>query len=246
MAESYSFFPDVDEILTSAFELLRVYDAASTNVPLDAQRTRAIQALNFMLTAWQADGLQLWSRKTTSFSLTQGTTSYSIGSGGTINVNKPMRIYNAWRRNTNDDTDVPLRILSEKEYDLLNNKSEEGTPIAIYYDNRYESNSVQEGSTAKGLIYVYQPADSDHAANSQIYVRYQRPFNDFTATTDTIDFPQEWLEAVKYGLAVRLAPVYGVPMLEYDRLRAIAKEIKDIAMSNDVEDTSVFLYPAKY
>lgn len=246
MAESYSFFPDVDEILTSAFELIRVYDAGSSNVPLSTQRTRAIQALNFMLTGWQSDGLQLWSRKTTSFSLTLGTTSYTIGSGGTINVNKPMRIYNAWRRDTDNDTDVPIKILSEKEYDLLNNKSEEGTPTAIYYDNRYESNAVQEGTTAKGLIYVYQPANSDHVSNSTIHIRYQRPFNDFTATTDTIDFPQEWMEAVKYGLAVRLAPVYGVPMLEYDRLKKMAEEIKEIAMSNDVEDTSVFLFPAKY
>ena len=246
MSESYSFFPTASEIITSAFELCRVYDAESALVPTSTQYTRAIQALNFMLTAWQAHGLQLWSRKTTSFALSEGTQTYTIGSGGTINVNKPIRIYNAWRRNTDDNTDVPLRLLSEKEYDLLNNKLQEGTPIAIYYDNRYESNSVQEGSTAKGLIYVYNPADSDHAANSQIHIRYQRPFNDFDATSDTIDFPQEWMEAVKFNLALRLGYIYGMPMLERDRLKADAKEILDLALSNDVEDTSVFIYPAKY
>lgn len=245
MTESYSHFPTANEIIISAFEVLRVYDSGASNVPTSTQYTRAIQTLNFMLTAWQSHGLQLWSRKTTSFPLVEGTTSYTIGSGGTIDVNKPMRIYTAWRRDTTADTDTPIRILSEKEYDLLNNKSEEGTPNAIYYANRYESNSVQEGATAKGLIYVYQPADATNAANTEIHIRYQRPFNDFDSTSDTLDFPQEWNEAIKFGLAVRLAFVFGTPMLEFDRLKTMAKEILDLAMGNDVEDASLTIYPAK-
>lgn len=245
MSESYSFFPDADEIITSAFELIRVYDAGSSNVPLSTQRTRAIKALNFMLTGWQADGLHLWARKTGSFSLTQGATSYTVGSGGTVNINRPQRIYTAWRRDSSsgDNIDTPIEVISEDRYYKLPNKEQEGTPISIYYDPRYESNSVQEGSTAKGLIYVYQPADATAASNVSIYFRYQRPFTDFDSTSDTLDFPQEWGEAIKYGLAVRLAPVYGVPMLEYDRLKVVADKLKETAMGADMEDQSFFIQP---
>ena len=243
MAEAYNFFPTANEIILSAFELIRVSDSESLQVPTIAQYNRAIQALNFMLSAWQADGLQLWARKTTSFSLTEGTINYEIGSGATINVNRPLKIYNAWRHDTVGNTDVPIEVVSEKEYNEYNNKQQEGTPIALYYNPRYESNSVQEGATAKGLISIYQPADANAVTAFSIFINYQRPFNDFTATTDTLDFPQEWNEAIKYGLAVRLAPVYGVPMLEYDRLNAKAKEIKEEVMGFDTEWQSLRIQP---
>lgn len=243
MAETYSFFPTANEIILSAFELIRVSDSESLQVPTTAQYNRAIQALNFMLTAWQADGLQLWARKTTSFSLTDGTINYEIGSGATINVNRPLKIYNAWRHESTNNTDTPIQIVSEKEYNEYNNKQQEGTPIALYYNPRYESNSVQEGATAKGLISIYQPVDSTGASIYSIFINYQRPFNDFTATTDTLDFPQEWNEAIKYGLAVRLAPIYGVPMMEYDRLKAMAKEIKDEVLGFDTEWQSLRIQP---
>lgn len=243
MAETYSFFPTANEIILSAFELIRVSDSESLQVPTTAQYNRAIQALNFMLTAWQADGLQLWARKTTSFALTDGTINYEIGSGATINVNRPLKIYNAWRHESTNNTDTPIQIVSEKEYNEYNNKQQEGTPIALYYNPRYESNSVQEGATAKGLISIYQPVDATGASLYSIYINYQRPFNDFTATTDTLDFPQEWNEAIKYGLAVRLAPIYGVPMMEYDRLKAMAKEIKDEVLGFDTEWQSLKIQP---
>lgn len=243
MAETYSFFPTASEIILSAFELIRIADPETAQIPTTTQYTRAVQALNFMLTAWQVDGLQLWARKTTSFSLTQGTINYEIGSGATINVNRPLKIYNAWRHESTNNTDVPIQIISEREYNEYNNKQQEGIPISLYYNPRYESNSVQEGATAKGLISIYQPADATAASLYSIYVNYQRPFNDFTATTDTLDFPQEWNEAIKYGLAVRLAPVYGVPMQEYDRLKAMAKDLKEEVMGFDTEWQSLLIQP---
>ncbi len=243
MAEAYNFFPTANEIILSAFELIRVSDSESLQVPTTAQYNRAIQALNFMLSAWQTDGLQLWARKTTSFSLTEGTINYEIGSGATINVNRPLKIYNAWRHDSVGNTDVPIQVVSEKEYNEYNNKQQEGTPIALYYNPRYESNSVQEGATAKGIISIYQPADANAVTAYSIFINYQRPFNDFTATTDTLDFPQEWNEAIKYGLAVRLAPVYGVPMLEYDRLNSMANKVKDEVLGFDTEWQSLRIQP---
>jgi hypothetical protein len=243
MAEAYNFFPTAGEIILSAFELIRVADGDSAQTPTTTQYTRACKALNFMLTAWQADGLQLWARKETSFALTQGNIDYSIGSGATINVYRPLKIYQAWRRDATNDIDVPLELVSEKDYANYANKLTEGTPIALYYSPRYESNSVQEGATAAGLIKIYQPADSWHATNTTVFIKYQRPFTDFEVTTDTLDFPQEWNEAIKYGLAVRLAPIYGIPMLEYDRLKAMAKEVKEEVMGFDTEWESLKLQP---
>lgn len=246
MAEAYNFFPVAGDIILGAFELIRVSDGDSSAAPTSTQYERAANALNFMLTGWQADGLQLWCRKTASFSLTAGTINYTIGSGGTINVNRPMKIYNAWRHDVNNDTDVPIQIFSEREYNELNNKEQTGTPIGLYYNPRYESNAVQEGSTAKGLISIYSPADATTANLYTITINYQRPFNDFTPAnyaSETLDFPQEWNDAIKFGLAVRLAPHYGVPMLEYDRLKRMADELKETALSFDTEWESLKIQP---
>lgn len=243
MAEGYNFTPTADDIILSAFELIRVADGDSAQVPTTSMKNRAAQALNFMLTAWQADGLQLWSRKTTSFALTDGTINYEIGSGATINVQRPLKIYNAWRRESTSNTDTPIQIVSEREYNEYNNKLQTGTPIALYYNPRYESGGVQEGPSAKGLISIYQPVDATGATLYSITINYQRPFKDFNATTDNLDFPIEWHEAIKYGLAVRIAPTYGVPMLEYDRLKAMAKETKEEVLGFDTEWESLRIQP---
>lgn len=240
---AYDFFPTTGEVIKSALELLRVTDIESPSVfPTNNQYTRAVQSLNYMLTAWQADGLQLWARKEASFSLIQGATSYNVGPAGSVNILQPLKLYNARRKDALSDIEIPLQIYSEKEYLSYPNKEMEGTPLGIYFKPKYEI-GVTAGNTATGVIYVYQPADSYHATNTTILFNYQRPFVDFNATTDSLDFPQYWFEAIKYGLAVRLAPVYGTPMLEFDRIKAEAREIKAIAMAYDSEDTSIFLYP---
>lgn len=245
MSEAYDYSTTAQEIILSAFELIRVSDVESAQVPSSTHYTRALKSLLYMITAWQADGLQLWARKSTVFPLTVGTTDYTIGTGGTIAVNRPLKIYNAWRHDTTSNIDVPIKLLSEKEYDDYPNKLQTGTPIALYYNPGYESNGVNSGTNAKGTIKVYQPADVTASTLYTIGIRYQRPFNDFNATSDTLDFPQEWMEPIKYGLAVRLAPVYGVPMLEYDRLKNIAGEIKDSVQGFDTEWQSVYIQPRK-
>jgi len=246
MALGYTFFPTVGEIIKSALEVLRVTDIENPAGPTTNQYARAVQALNYMLTAWQAHGMQLWCRKTTTFSLTQGTVSYSIGQGGyDINTQIPLKVYQAWRTDTSGSTpiDTPLSIISEKEYLLLTNKQQEGTPISIFYEPKHEHGVSGPGTFAYGLIYVYQPADLYNVTNCTIGICYQRPFVDFDATTDSLEFPQEWFDAVKYNLAVRLAHTYGTPQLEYDRIKRLADDLLNEALSFDTENTSLLLQP---
>lgn len=245
MSEVYSYSTTAQEIILSAFELIRVSDLESAQVPTTTHYNRALKSLLYMITAWQADGLQLWARKSTTFTLTAGSTDYTVGPTSTVAINRPLKIYNAWRHDTVSGIDVPLRLLSEKDYDDYPNKLQTGTPIALYYNPGYESNSVNSGTNARGTIKIYQPADTTAASLYTIGIRYQRPFNDFDSTSDTLDFPQEWMEPIKYGLAVRLAPVYGIPMLEYDRLKAHAKEIKESVQGFDTEWQSVYIQPRK-
>lgn len=199
--------------------------------PTATQYTDASRTLNLMLKAWQAYGIQLWKEETISFSLTQGKQSYSIGLSGSPDVNeaRPLKILEAVIRDSGDN-DTNLIPLTRQEYWNLSDKTTEGFPTQFYY----------EKSIPNGTFYIWPTADSTSAGSDTIYIVYQSPIEDVDAATDELDFPQEWYEAVKYGLAVRLAPVYGLDINRWQLLKREADEIIQLALSWDTEQESIF------
>jgi len=69
---------------------------------------------------------------------------------------------------------------------------------------------------------------------------YQRPFEDFDASTDNPDFLQEWYDAVTYGLATRLAPEYGVSIADRKTLWQEMSIIKQEALNFGLEEGSMY------
>jgi hypothetical protein len=61
-----------------------------------------------------------------------------------------------------------------------------------------------------------------------------------TASGSLLDFPIEWQEAVVFGLADRLAFVYGLPIDEKRDLRSKAKEMKMDVLSGGTEEGSFY------
>ena len=94
------------------------------------------------------------------------------------------------------------------EYNMLGNKSVSGNPIQIYYDPQ----------RVYGDLYVFPTPTTVEATNNTIVINYQRPFEDLDADVDEPDFPQEWFDALCYGLACRLAPAYGIPLADRKQL----------------------------
>lgn len=146
----------------------------------------------------------------------------------TSKIHRPLRITEIFRRDSNSDTS--LILTSREEYMLLGNKTTTGTPNQAYYDPQLTN----------GVIYFFPVPDNGDVT---MEIVYHRPFHDFDAVTDTPDFPQEWLEALKYGLAVRLAPEYGIPLSAQQMLGIQLGKIKERVMGWDVEDASVYFSP---
>lgn len=200
--------------------------------PTNDQIVEAREALNVMVKAMMALGMPLWAVKTYQITLVDDTASYRIGVGQAVNTPKPLKIYQSWVRYLTDN-DAPVQIVSRQEYNQLGNKTSNGTPVQIYYDpqNTY------------GDLYVYPVPDATVAATKTLFIVYQRPFEDFVAGTDSPDFPQEWTEPLKYGLAVRLAPEYGLDKESRRQLLAEYKMILDQAQGFNQEEVSVFIQP---
>ena len=60
------------------------------------------------------------------------------------------------------------------------------------------------------------------------------------------EFPQEWFEAIKYGLAIRLATIYALPIEDQRQLYFIFKPMKDKLEEWDQESGSIYFQPDRY
>lgn len=225
---STNFSVSRDDLIKGALRKIGVVPQGES--PTADQITEGAFALNLLVKAWQADGMPLWAIRTTAIPLTLNVNTYAIGTGLTINVDKPLKVIRAWNRDSASNVDIPVRVITHQEYDILGNKTSSGNPIQIYYEPQRDS----------GMLYMFPTPDAVSVAKNQIYITYQRPFEDFDASTDTPDFPQEWYDAVLYGLAVRLAPEYGVPIDQRQLLGREATDIKLTAMSYGTEEGSLF------
>ncbi|MCK5616757.1 hypothetical protein KAR91_83620 [Candidatus Pacearchaeota archaeon] len=130
-----------------------------------------------------------------SFTLTSGTESYTIGSGGDFDTVRPVKINGGYVRS--GGIDIPLQVVGEKKYRGVSQKSQTGDAVTyLWYNPTW-------GASELGTIYVYP------AAGGTIYLHNLRPLGEPTGLTETVLFPGEYDEPIKWNLALRLAPEYG-------------------------------------
>lgn len=215
-----------DTLIKESMQLVAALDeGVSPNATQIEDHTRT---LNIMLKAWQAYGLQLWTIETGDINLVASTGSYTLGPSGSDITERPLKIVEVYIRNT-DNTDITLMPLTRQEYISISSKTQTGLPTQWYYDPQLDN----------GVLYIWPLPDSTSAAYT-LKVVYQSPIEDMDSSTDDFDCPQEWYEAIKYGLALRLAPVYGLPYNERLLLKREFDDILDLAMNWDTEQESVY------
>lgn len=236
------FYPNAQTVIDAALRAIAVADPEGAVSPSTTERTNALEALNFLVTSWQADGLQVWCQKQASTSLTASQNSYTCGPAGNIVVARPNIITQAWLREASGSApvDIPLEIIDRSRYNLLSSKASEGTPSQLFYDPLYDMPGGNSGANAYGKLYLFSTPDTNAATNYNLYVVYTRPIQDFNATTDYLDFPQEWFNAIKWNLAYQIAFEYGVPVEILDRVKKIAEEEKERVLGWDTAKESVY------
>jgi hypothetical protein len=240
-----AFYPTAESLIDTALVDLGAIDPEGGVAPTSSQYTYALRTLNLLVTSWQSLGMQVWCQKMTTKTLTLSDGTYTVGPGGDINVARPMGITQVYLRNTTSDYDHPLTLISREEYLNLSNKSTEGTPTLYYYEPAYDLPGSNSGASAKGNLYLWPEPDATTVANYVLHLRYTRPIQDFSATSDSLDFPQEWFNAVRWNLAHQLCPQYEVPLGKMREIERLAKDTLDLALSNDADPASLYISPAQ-
>lgn len=208
---------------------------AIDQTPTSTEYSNALIKLNALIGEFRTRGLQVWQRAVTTLSLTSGTSAYTFGVSQTINVPYPLHLMQAIRIDANASTRIDMEIVPDYNYNLLPT-STSGVPIQVSYQPKVNL----------GVLKVWPTPDAYSQSNVTIQLTYLRPIEYFTAsTTETADFPEEWVSALIYGLAVRLAPEYGVPLNDRQLLIKEAEMYLKVAEDNAYEDASLFLQPNK-
>jgi hypothetical protein len=248
MANTWSFFPTAATVINASLRRIRAYDPEDTTTISSTQLANALETMNFLISSWQALGPTLWCRKQkTGQALTAAQASYTVGSGGNITgINRPLLITQAWLTDASQtpSLDIPLTPMGAEEYLALSTKAAVGVPTSFWYDPEYDGSS-NTGATSKGKLYLWPVPDTSLVTNRTLNFYYQRPLEDFDASSDAIDMPQEWFNAFRLKLAVAIAPEYGMQASDYNLLKEEAKEAFDLAMSWSGQMTSVTVSPAQ-
>ena len=150
----------------------------------------------------------------------------------TTRSGRPMNIINA-RYKVNGGVERKIRKMGRSEFMALPNKSNNGVITAWYYSPQLTN----------GLLYVWQTPDQ---VGDILLVSYIKSIEDFDASSDDPDFPQEWLECLTLNLAVRVSPAFGLN-LQRDNPGLVmdARMGLDELKAWDSEEGSVYFIPGK-
>lgn len=166
---------------------------ASGEILKASELADGLEALNSMLDSWNSDSLMIYSAARETFTLTIGLNPHGIGIGSDLSTTRPKDIGLAYVA-LSDGTEIPVSIITKEQYAAIPQKTIAGQPIALYYDSNFTN----------GNVYLYYVPDQAYT----LVLYNSRPLQQVDATT-AFSLPNGYAEALKWNLAVKLAPEWG-------------------------------------
>lgn len=159
-----------------------------------------------------------------------GAASYTVGSGGALNIVRPDRIEYAYYRlrpSAANPVDYPLAVIDNHEdWAAVQLKSLRSLPAAVFYDT----------SWPLATLYVY-PVTPIGSSVYELHILVKDGMGAFASLDADTGLPPEYDAALLYNLAARLRPAYGlgpdgsVTALALDALNTIRKANTQIPLA---------------
>lgn len=196
----------VYDLITEAMQ--EIGALALEETPTAAEAQNGLAALNDMLGMWNTESLMVFGNSVLVFPFVAGQSTYTMGTGGNFNTNRPVRIDSAYSRDSQGN-DYPIEVTENSElYSDITSKYVQSTLPTILYDDG--------GFPLKNLY--YWPVPSSGAYSAVLWVWGQ--ILAYSNLTDLISLPPGYVGALKTNLAVKLGPRYGKP---------ISPDLRDLA-----------------
>lgn len=204
-------------VIKRALRLIHVIEGGEE--PERHQYDDGIEALNDMLRSWAAEGLLSTEERYGEIYTVPGKVKYDLG-GSSFPV-RPVSLKRLRLRI--GCVDYPVEMYGPREYlDLpYKNGGYSGRPIGAQYEQR----------AGIGILRIWPCPE----ARYRVSFLYDQGATLVGNPEDDVPVPDHWGEAVKYGLAVRLAPDYGmeVPSLVLSQAEDLKMKMRGASISID-------------
>lgn len=152
--------------------------------------------LNQVLGTWANERLHVHGTRLNAYTLTPNLSPHSIGSGGTLNTTRPLRIDAAAVVPVGATAEIPLRILTDAEFQAVPDKTATATiPSSLWMAQIYPQ------------AHLWLLPVPTTAARLTLYT-WSR-ISEFAAA-DSVSLPDGYENALAHALALQLAPMFGV------------------------------------
>lgn len=189
------------DLITAAFKRIGVVGAGQTPAAEDADD--ALLRLNALLDSFATERLFVPSITRSTFTIVSGTGTYTVGSGGAVNIARPVFLTDVRFQDTSitPTLEMPLDMLTDQAYATIPQKSLTSTyPTAFYYNPTFTGAGlatltlwpVPTSTTLQGVLYA--PTTLVQVASLD--------------TTVTLQPGYQWF--LQEQLAVAMAPEWGV------------------------------------
>jgi hypothetical protein len=218
------------QIITDALNLTRAVGADQTLTALEV--SDGLRAFNSMVDNWSTQKLAVYQKANQTFNTVANTATYTIGTGGTWNTDRPIRInqpaYSSLPVGSSTPTTYPCYPITQAQYNLISSKAQTQEYPSVYlYVNDYPL----------GIITLW-PIPSQV---TPITFSIDRLLTTSATAATSVDFPPGYEEAFKYNLALRLAPLFGQP-IPPDVRQDAKTYLADIKRANKVTPVLQFDY----
>ena len=223
---SYSFNLDIGDIIEEA------YERAGLELRSGYDYRTARRSLNLMMLEWQNRGLNLWTVKSDSVSLTSGTGRYALSSD-------KLDIIEAFIRTDSGDTssqsDLMMQRISISQYSHLTNKLTSARPLQYW---------VEKG-VSEIAINLWPVPDASEPY-TLVYYYMQRIEDVGKPASNNMDGPSRWLPCLVAGLAYQVSVKRPESSERAPLLKQVYDEQWELASDADREKAALYVVPGGY
>lgn len=204
---------DIAEAIEEAFERCGL----EVRTGYDVKSAR--RSMNLMFAEWANRGLNLWTVAQDTTTLTQGTSTYTLGADVADILEMVLR---------RDGTDYEVERISRGEYLTFPNKTDQGRPSQFYFDRQIQP-----------VITLWQTPEN---STDQLVYYYVQRIEDAGAYTNTTDLPWRFYPCMVAGLAYYISMKRAPERVSL--LKAVYEEEFQRAADEDEDRVSLKLQPS--
>lgn len=185
------------DLIASSLRLIGVL--ASGEQPSGPESADALLIAQQMVDSWQAERLSIFTVTIGEYSLVPGQQTYTLGTGGNFNAARPAKIEQASivsLLNPAQPLELPLQMVNEDGWQAIPVKVITSTLPTVLYDDG--------GFPFRNLSFWCIPS-----IVSKVRIYGWQPLSTFPDLVTDVTFPPSYVKALRYNLAVDLAPEFG-------------------------------------